>query len=81
VHVGHQGITATVLQSLDDALQAHELVKIQVERHAPLSAKQAAQDLAEQVGADVVQVIGRRPTLYRHNPDLKRKADGTPPWR
>ncbi|HEX9562728.1 MAG TPA: YhbY family RNA-binding protein [Gemmatimonadaceae bacterium] len=81
VHVGHLGITDTLLQSLYEALEARELVKVQVERNAPLPVKQVAAELAEQVGAEVVQVIGRKTTLYRHNPDLERKADGTPPWR
>ena len=73
VHVGHHGITDTLLQSLDDALQANELVKIQVERNAPLTVKEAANQLAAQMSADVVQVIGRKTTLYRFNPDLHRK--------
>ena len=73
VHVGHHGITDTVLQSLDEALQANELVKIQVERNAPMTVKDAARQLAETMSADVVQVIGRKTTLYRHNPDLHTK--------
>ncbi len=81
VHVGHLGITDTVLQSLDEALEARELVKLRVERNAPMPVKEAANLLAGRVGAEVVQVIGRRATLYRHNPDLKRRADGSPPWR
>jgi RNA-binding protein len=72
VHVGHHGITDTLLQSLDDALQANELVKIQVERNAPLTVKEAANQLAEQMSADVIQVIGRKTTLYRLNPDLHK---------
>ena len=73
VHVGHHGITESLLQSLDDALQANELVKIQVERNAPLSVKEAANQLAGQVEAEVIQVIGRKTTLYRLNPELHRK--------
>ena len=73
VHVGHHGITDSLLQSLDDALQANELVKIQVERTAPLTTKEAANRLAGQVGAEVIQVIGRKTTLYRLNPDLHEK--------
>lgn len=73
VHVGHHGITETLLQSLDDALQANELVKIQVERNAPLPVKETANQLATQVGAEVIQVIGRKTTLYRLNPDLHQK--------
>ena len=75
VHVGHHGITDSLLQSLDDALQANELVKIQVERNAPLTVKEAANQLASQMKADVVQVIGRKTTLYRFNPDLHRREE------
>ena len=74
VHVGHHGITATVLQSLDEALEARELVKVQVERNAPLSVKETAGELASQVRAEVVQVIGRKTTLYRLNPELHKRS-------
>ena len=73
VHVGHHGITDTLLQSLDDALQANELVKIQIERNAPVAVKEAANQLAAQMHADVIQVIGRKTTLYRLNPELHKK--------
>jgi RNA-binding protein YhbY len=33
------------------------------------------------VKAEVVQVIGRTASLYRHNPDLKRKPGAPPPWK
>ena len=81
VHVGHHGITDTLLQSLHEALEARELVKIQVERNSPVSVKEAASTLAEQVHAEVVQMIGRKTTLYRHNPALHKKPDSPPPWR
>lgn len=81
VHVGHHGVTDTVLRSLDEALEARELVKVQVERTAPAAVKATAAQLAEGTGADLVQVIGRKTTLYRHNPRLERRKDGLPPWR
>jgi RNA-binding protein len=81
VHVGHHGITAMLLQSLDEALEARELVKVQVERNAPQTVKEIAGELAEHVKAEVVQVIGRKTTLYRHNPGLHRKPDDPPAWR
>lgn len=68
VHVGHHGITDTLLQSLHEALAARELVKVQV--NAPMPVKELAGALAEQVGAEVIQVIGRKTTLYRYNPEL-----------
>jgi RNA-binding protein len=80
VHIGQQGLTDSVKQSLDDALRTTELVKIQIGKNAETDAKSAAGTLAEAVGAEVVQVIGKTVTLYRENPDLVRK-NGVPPWR
>ena len=80
VHSGPQGITATVIETVDDALRTRELVKIQLAKTTDETPKAAATRLADATRADVVQVIGRTCTLYRWNPDLKRKGD-SPPWR
>jgi RNA-binding protein len=81
VHVGHQGLTDALRQALDDALRTHELVKVALAKSTDASAKDASHQLAEQLGADVVQTIGRTCTLYRENPDLERKKGAPPPWR
>jgi RNA-binding protein len=81
VHIGHQGLTDTLFQAIDDALRTHELVKIALVKAADVKPKDASHELAEKLGADVVQTIGRTCTLYRHNPDLKRKSGALPPWR
>jgi RNA-binding protein len=80
VHIGHQGITPAIHQSLDDALRTKELVKIQFTKTADVDLKSAAGELATAMSAEVVQVIGRTVTLYRENPELKKK-DGIPAWR
>ena len=79
VHVGHSGLTPALLDSLDDVLRTHELVKAQVAQAGELTAKDAANEIAALMKAEVIQVIGRTFTLYRENPDLKRGS--TPPWR
>jgi len=56
-------------------------VKVALAKSTDVSAKDAAHRLAEQLGADVVQTIGRTCTLYRENPDLERKKGAAPPWR
>lgn len=81
VHVGQHGVSDTVVQSLDEALSARELVKIQLGRNSPVDVKTAANELAESLGAEVVQVIGRTTTLYRENPEIERKPGAPPPWR
>ncbi len=80
VHVGHQGVTPALLQSLDEALRTRELVKVQVSRNVDEKPKELARRLAAELGADIVQVIGRTATLYRENPELERKPGAPPPW-
>ena len=81
VHIGQHGITGAVRQTLDDVLRTHELVKIQFVKDGDEKPKAMVNAIAEAVGADVVQVIGRTATLYRYNPDLERKKGALPPWR
>lgn len=81
VHVGTQGLTHAVFGALDDALRTHELVKVQLGRNLEVKPKDAANALATAVSAEVIQVIGRTATLFRENPELKRKAGDPPPWR
>lgn len=81
VHVGHQGLTDALRQTVDDALRTRELVKVALAKTTDVAPKDAAYALAEELGADVVQTIGRTCTLYRENPDMKRKTGDVPPWR
>jgi RNA-binding protein len=81
VHVGKEGLSRAIIQALNDALRTRELVKVQLGRPVDVSARDAANELATAVHAEVVQVIGRTATLYRHNPELERKKDALPPWR
>jgi RNA-binding protein len=81
VHVGVAGATDAVLQTVDDALRTHELVKVAIGRHAGLEPRPVAQAMAEALGAEVIQVIGRKVTLYRHAPELWVKPRLLPPWR
>jgi RNA-binding protein len=80
VHVGHQGLTPALIASLDDALRTMELVKVQLARTVDEKPKAAAAVLAEATSSEIVQVIGRKATLYRENPELERKK-GELPWR
>src|SRR5437016_1775059 len=81
VHVGHQGLSPSLLASLDDALRARELVKVKLAKQADVKAKDAANALALATEAAVIQVIGRTTTLYRKNEELKSKSGDLPPWR
>ncbi|HYN83325.1 MAG TPA: ribosome assembly RNA-binding protein YhbY [Gemmatimonadaceae bacterium] len=79
VHVGKEGLSATLITSLDDTLRTHELVKVKLGKNADVKAKDAAAALALATKSEVVQVIGHTATFYRENPDLE-KGD-LPPWK
>lgn len=80
VHVGTEGLSSALTDALDDALRTRELVKVQLNQAADMSAKDAARQLAGRVKAEVIQTIGKTATFYRKNPQLKRKST-VPPWR
>lgn len=81
VHVGKEGLTPALVQSLDDALSTKELVKVALNRTVDVLAKDAATELAKAVGAEVIQTIGKTTTLYRQNPEIEGKKGDPPPWR
>jgi RNA-binding protein len=79
VHVGKEGLSASLITSLDDTLRTHELVKVKLGKNAEVKPKNAAASIAQATQSEVIQVIGRTATFYRENPDLK-KGD-VPPWK
>lgn len=74
VMIGKEELTDTVIASIDAYLSAHELVKVQIQDGALLDPKAAANEVADQLGAEFVQAIGKRFVLYRQAADpAKRK--------
>ncbi|MBE6112605.1 MAG: ribosome assembly RNA-binding protein YhbY [Peptococcaceae bacterium] len=69
VQVGKASVNESVLFSLNEALEARELVKVKVLKNCLDEVKDVAQELAEQGNAELVQVIGRNVVLYRPNPE------------
>ena len=67
LQVGKSGIGAEIVTQADDALTARELIKARVLETSPVTSREAAHELAEKTGADVVQVIGSRFVLFRRN--------------
>jgi RNA-binding protein len=66
---GKNGITETVLKTLNDALEARELIKITVQEASPESPKEIMNILTEKLNCAPVQVIGRRVVVYRASKD------------
>ena len=56
--IGKNGMEPNSIRQFDEALEARELVKASVMRNSPLTAREAAERLAVELGADVIQVLG-----------------------
>lgn len=65
VHIGKEGINPNLIKQTWDALEARELIKVQVMKNAPYDAREACNLLCAQVHALPVQVIGYRFSIYR----------------
>ena len=73
VMIGKEDITPTVISAIDDYLNAHELVKVQIQEGSLMEPKEAANAIAEKLGAEFVQAIGRRFVLYRRAADPDKR--------
>ena len=68
MQIGKGGINENTYKAVAEALEARELIKIRVLENSLYTAKEAAAEIAENVGCDVVQVLGTRITFYKPNP-------------
>ena len=67
--IGKGGVTEAMCKDIAEALRKRELIKLRVLENSGWTAREAADAIAEQTGADVVQVIGSKFVLYRKNED------------
>jgi len=65
LQIGKSGTNENVLKQADEALEARELIKIRILKNALLDTETAANELARELNAEVVQIIGNNFVLYR----------------
>ncbi|MBQ5331122.1 MAG: YhbY family RNA-binding protein [Oscillospiraceae bacterium] len=70
--IGKNGVTEHLIQQVKDALKARELIKGSVLDTAPVTAAEAANDISEQTGSDVITTIGSKLVLFKRNPQKPR---------
>ena len=63
--VGKEGISNNLIAGLNDALEAHELIKISVLKNCTSNIKEIAFDIASGTNSEIIQIIGRNVVLYR----------------
>ena len=65
--IGKNDISITVVDMLDKALTAHELIKIDVMKGCTSPVMEVAIDVSNKLNAELVTVMGRVIVLFRRN--------------
>ena len=60
--IGKNGLTDVLIQQLDDALEARELIKITVLETAPENVKDLGNEISERTDSIFVQAVGNKIT-------------------
>lgn len=67
--VGKSSLTPEFTEAIQEAFNKKELIKIAVLKNCMDDPNEIAQVLAERSHSEVVQVIGKKIVLYKHNKD------------
>ncbi len=71
VFIGKNDLTENIINEIDVNLEHRELVKVKIQESCLLDPKEVANEVAERLGAEFVQAMGRRFVLYRESKDHK----------
>lgn len=71
--IGKSSLTPEFTDAIKEVLDARELIKINVLQNCVDDPKELAQMLAERTRSEVVQVVGKKITLYKEGKDEKKK--------
>ncbi len=71
VMIGRGGLTETLFASVEEALTAHELIKVKLQEGCDLDRQEVATTLSERTASSVAQVLGKTILLYRRGEDRK----------
>lgn len=73
-YIGKSGLSDEIINQLENAINARELIKLGVQENCEYSAREAADIIAPKLNADVVAVIGRKFVLWRRSRDPKKRV-------
>lgn len=71
--IGKGGVADAAIKSIDDALEARELIKISVLDNSDVNVRSAADEIARATSSDVVAVIGRKIVLFRESSKQEKR--------
>ena len=65
--VGKNGVNENQIEQISNALEAREIIKINLLNSTPDDKHTIANEIADKTNSDVVQIIGNKITLYRRS--------------
>lgn len=74
LHIGKSGVTPELTESVSEALEARELIKMNVLKNCMFDIKEMANMLAERTGSEVIQIIGRKIVLFKEAKENSKYA-------
>lgn len=77
VQIGKEGLSDGVMQAVDTALEAHELIKVKIAADRE-EREQFVPALEERASCECVGTIGRMAILYREHPDPEKRKISLP---
>ncbi len=77
VQVGKEGLSESVLDAIDTALEAHELIKVKIAAERD-QREQFVPVIEERLGCECVGTVGRMAILYREHPDPEKRKIAVP---
>ncbi|WAA10350.1 ribosome assembly RNA-binding protein YhbY [Fervidibacillus albus] len=70
--VGKSGVNQNMIQQIEEALEARELIKVSILQNCEEDKEIIAEQLASGTGAEIVQIIGNTIVLYKESKEKKR---------
>ena len=67
VKIGKEGITSRLLETIENELLYHELIKVKIGNNSDVGKTEAAQLIPQKTGSSLVQLIGKTLVLYKAN--------------
>jgi|SRR5690625_369658 len=70
--VGKYGVNTNMLTQINDALEKRELLKVSILQNCEDDKNIVAQELVEEINAELVQIIGNNIVLYKESKENKQ---------
>ncbi|MFO7930785.1 MAG: ribosome assembly RNA-binding protein YhbY [Thermodesulfobacteriota bacterium] len=79
VFIGQKGLSSPVIDAVNEALDAHELIKVKFQDFKEKDQKKAiSEEIEKETGAEMVGMIGHMAIFYRQHTDAGKRKISMP---